>query len=206
MLKVNLYFDEIDFYRYLPQTDCRECGLTTCKEFLGNLKRREIRLADCPHLSAHMIYAFDVALNAQQIIPEIELMQLPVIGKPGLVEFNIPDKHSPLLISGNSELTQLALSAILATTVKPFYVLFVDILGHTIDMAMIYGVLNEVRIRDAIEESHITDMIDHREIVIPGFAGSLHQEIERLTGLSVNVGPICCGELPLYFGEDWIPP
>ena len=206
MLKANLYFEEIDFYRYLPQTDCRKCGFKTCREFLGNLKRGEIRPVDCPHLSAHMMYAFDVALNAQQIIPEIELMQLPVIGKPGLVEFNMPDNRSPLLISGNSGLTQLALSAILATTVKPFYALFLDILGHTIDMAMIYGVLNEVRIRDAIEESCITEMIDHREIVIPGFAGSLKEEIERLTGLSVYVGPICCGELPLYFGEDWVAP
>ena len=206
MLKVNLYIDEIDFRKYLPGTDCGECGLSDCKDFLENMRAGSIGPESCPFLSPNMVYAFGVALNAEQTLPEMELMQLPVPAKSGLVEFNTPDRRAPLLISGNSELTQLALSSILATTIKPFYALFVDTLGNTIDMAMIYGAFTEVRIRDMIVKSGINDMVDHREMVIPGFAGSLNEEIERLTGWRVNVGPVCCGELPLYFGEEWVVP
>ena len=52
----------------------------------------------------------------------------------------------------------------------------------------------------------MSERLDHKEMTIPGFAKPLNGEIERLTGWDVNVGPICCGELPLYFGEDWVAP
>jgi CO dehydrogenase/acetyl-CoA synthase gamma subunit (corrinoid Fe-S protein) len=57
-----------------------------------------------------------------------------------------------------------------------------------------------------IVDSGISKRLDHKEMVIPGFAKPLNREIERLTGWNVNIGPVCCGELPLYFGEDWVTP
>ncbi|MBI4619876.1 MAG: hypothetical protein HY739_06915 [Desulfobacterales bacterium] len=206
MLKANLYFDQIDFYKYLPQTDCKECGLDSCKELLKRLKTGGIKPEVCPHISKNMAYAFSTALNADRIIPEIELMQLPVPAESGLIEFNMPDKNSSLLISGNSELSQLALSGILTTTIKPFYVLFVDTNGDTMDMAVIFKTFTAERIKDTILDNNMSERLDHKEMIIPGFAKSLNREIERLTGWNVNVGPICCGELPLYFGEDWVAP
>ncbi len=205
-MKTNLYFDKIDFCKYLPQTNCGECGFSKCNTLLEQLKTNEAKPESCPYLSENMAYAFHTAVNAERIIPEMELMQLPVPAEPGLVEFNMPDRNSILLISGNSELTQLALSAVISTTAKPFYALFVDTRGNTIDMAMIYGTFTEDRIRDMIEESGMRKKIDHREMVIPGLARPLENEIMRLTGWHVNVGPVCCGELPLHFGDEWIIP
>lgn len=206
MLKANLYFDQIDFKKYLPLTDCRECGFNNCSGLLEKLKTGGLKTEVSPHISKNLAHAFSTALNAEQIIPEIELIQLPVPGEPGLVEFNMPDKNSSLLISGNSELTQLALSAILATTVKPFYVLFIDTKGDTVDMAMIYKTFTAERVKDMIVDSGMSERLNHKEMIIPGFARPLNREIERLTGWNVNIGPICCGELPLYFGEDWVAP
>ena len=206
MLKTNLYPDKIDFYKYLPQTDCGECGLDSCMEFLEGMKREDIKAEACPFFSGNMTYAFTTALSAEEIMPDTEVIQVPVPAETGLVEFNMPDKDSPLLISGNSEITQLALSAILATTVKPFFVLFIDTRGNTVDMAMIYGAFTEDRIKNMLEECQIAEKLNHKEMVIPGFAGPLSEEIERLTGWRVEVGPVCCGELPLYFGEDWVAP
>lgn len=206
MLKSNLYFDQIDFYKYLPQTDCKECGLDSCKELLKRLKTGGIKPEACPHISKNMAHAFSTALNVDRIIPEIELIQLPVLAESGLVEFNMPDKNSSLLISGNSEITQLALSAIFATTIKPFYVLFIDTKGDTVDMAMIYKTFTAKCVKDMIVDSSMSERLDHKEMIIPGFAKPLNREIERLTGWNVNIGPICCGELPLYFGEDWVAP
>jgi len=206
MLKTNLYFDKIDFCKYLPQTNCGECGFSDCNALLEKLKANEIKPESCPYLSKNMAYAFHTALNAERIIPEMELVQLPVPAESGLVEFNMPDRKAPLLISGNSELTQLALSAILSTTIMPFYVLFIDTRGNTLDMAMIYGTFTEDRIKCMIEDSNIMERLDHREMVIPGLAEPLDEEIRRITRWNVNTGPVCCGELPIYFGEDWLAP
>ena len=207
MLKANLYFDNINFYKYLPQTDCKQCGFNNCLSFLKKMRADEgLDFGVCPHLSMNMVYAFNIALNAHKIIPEIELMQLPMPGETGLIEINMPDEPSPLLISGNSELTQIALFAILTRTIKPFYVLFIDTRGDTVDMAVIHKTFSAEGIKNGIENSRIVDMVGHREMVIPGFAGSLEEEIKQVTGWNVNIGPLCCGELPLYFGEDWVRP
>ena len=206
MLKADMYLDQIDLYKYLPQTDCGECGVNSCHELLKRLKTGKGSPELCPHFSRNMVHAFNITLNAGRIIPEIEVMQLPVPAEPGLLELNMPDEDSTVLISGNSELTQLALSAVLATTSMRFYVLFIDTRGNTVDMAMIYGVLTEERIKGMLEESNLMKRLDHREMVIPGLAGSLQKEMERLSGWTVHVGPVCCGELPLYFGESWAPP
>jgi CO dehydrogenase/acetyl-CoA synthase gamma subunit (corrinoid Fe-S protein) len=207
VLKANLYFDNINFYKYLPQTDCKQCGFNNCLNFLKKMRTDErLEPKVCPHLSVNMAYAFNIALNAYKVIPEIELMQLPIPGKPGLVEINMPDENSPLLISGNSELTQTVISAIFTTTIKSFYLLFIDTRGDTVDMAAIHKTFTAEGIKNGIENSRIVDMAGHREMVIPGFAGSLKEEIKQVTGWNVNIGPLCCGELPLYFGEDWVRP
>jgi len=207
VLKANLYFDNINFYKYLPQTNCKQCGFNNCLNFLKKMRTDErLEPEVCPQLSVNMAYAFNIALNAHKVIPEIELMQLPIPGKPGLIEINMPDENSPLLISGNSELTQLVLSAIFTTTIKPFYVLFLDTRGDTVDMAVIHKTFTAEGIKNGIENSRLLNMVGHREMVIPGFAGSLEEEIKQVTGWNVNIGPLCCGELPLYFGEDWVRP
>jgi len=100
----------------------------------------------------------------------------------------------------------LAISAIFATTIKPFYVLFIDTKGDTVDMAMIYKTFTAERVKDMIVDSRMSERLDHKEMIIPGFAKPLNREIERLTGWNVNIGPICCRALPLYFGEDWAAP
>jgi len=40
----------LDVYRYLPKTNCRECGEKTCMAFASQLIEREVKLEDCPPL------------------------------------------------------------------------------------------------------------------------------------------------------------
>jgi CO dehydrogenase/acetyl-CoA synthase gamma subunit (corrinoid Fe-S protein) len=45
-----------------------------------------------------------------------------------------------------------------------------------------------------------------KDIIIPGLASSLKNEIETMTGWNASVGPVCAAELPLYLSDIWIPP
>ncbi|MDI6889117.1 MAG: acetyl-CoA decarbonylase/synthase complex subunit gamma [Methanocellales archaeon] len=40
----------LDIYRYLPKTNCRECGEKTCMAFASQLIERDVKLEDCPQL------------------------------------------------------------------------------------------------------------------------------------------------------------
>ncbi|MBW2553618.1 MAG: acetyl-CoA decarbonylase/synthase complex subunit gamma, partial [Deltaproteobacteria bacterium] len=41
----------IDIFKFLPKTNCGECGIPTCLAFAMKLAARQIELAACPYVS-----------------------------------------------------------------------------------------------------------------------------------------------------------
>jgi acetyl-CoA decarbonylase/synthase complex subunit gamma len=136
----------------------------------------------------------------------VPLLLHPRPGFCGLIELNNPGPASPVVLSGNNEYTEQVLMTVLGTTVCPFFVLFVNTEGNTVDMAMIYQTLTAERVYTALKETGLGEKAEVREFLIPGLAASLKADIERLTGWRVRVGPVCAAELPLFLSESWIPP
>jgi CO dehydrogenase/acetyl-CoA synthase gamma subunit (corrinoid Fe-S protein) len=204
MLLADTYMDRIDFLRYLPQTDCTECGAKTCQEFVQDLKQGRKKPQECPHLSENLCYAFRVALDADNLLPKFPCLTAPRPGPTGLVEINTPYDDSPILISGNNIHTQDVITSILATTRSPFFLVFADTKGDTVDMAVIYKSLTAEQIRKDVQASRVLDRTSHQEIIIPGLAGTVGDELKESTGWNVTVGPICAGELPLFLADRWL--
>lgn len=206
MLLADTYLDRIDFLRYLPQTDCTECRAKTCQEFVQDLKQGRKKPQDCPHLSENLYYSFQVSLDADNLLPKFPCLTAPRPGPTGLVEINTPDDNSPILISGNNIHTQDVITSILGTTRSPFFLLFADTKGDTVDMAVIYKTLTAEQIRKDIQASGVLDRTSHQKIIIPGLAEAVGEELNQLTGLNVIVGPICAAELPLFLPDRWSAP
>jgi acetyl-CoA decarbonylase/synthase complex subunit gamma len=122
----------------------------------------------------------------------------------GLIEINNPDRDSPILISGNNIHTQDVMTSILGTTKSPFFVLFADTRGDTVDMAVILKSLTVEVIHDAVDRSGVLEKTGHQEIVIPGLARLVGDELGKSVDWNVRVGPFCAGELPLFFADSWL--
>jgi CO dehydrogenase/acetyl-CoA synthase gamma subunit (corrinoid Fe-S protein) len=201
-----LYLEKVDFLKYLKRTDCAQCGIASCEEFVDALKNGRKKPRDCPFLSKKEAYAFEVALKAKDLWPEVPLLTHPRPSLIGLVEINNPNSDSSVLISGNNDYTEQVLLTTLGTTISPFFVLFVDTDGSTVDMSMIYQTFTTERVYQALKETGIEGKTRKRELIIPGFASFLKEGIEKLTGWQVTVGPVCAAELPLFLSEMWGPP
>lgn len=206
MASADLYLETIDFLRYLKRTDCGECGIESCKEFVNALIKKLKKPSDCPFLKKNEVYAFEIALKSKDLLPEVPLLTHPRPSLVGLVEVNNPHPDSVVLISGNNEYTEQFLMTILGTTTCAFFVIFADADGNTVDMAMVYRTLTAEKIHKALIESGIEEKTRKRDMIIPGFASPLKEETEYLTGWQVQVGPICAAELPLFLSEIWTPP
>jgi CO dehydrogenase/acetyl-CoA synthase gamma subunit (corrinoid Fe-S protein) len=200
MIAADLYLNKIDFLKYLPQTDCQECGEVSCAELVKQLKKGTRTPSACTFLTENQIRSFHLALRGESILPQVPALDLPRPATSGLVEINHPNESSLLLISGNSEFTQEVLSSIMAYTLSSYWLLFVDCRGDTIDMAMIYESLKAEKIMAALEEVAVHR---RREIILPGFAAPLKQPLEQQIAWQVKVGPLCIAELPLFLGDDW---
>jgi len=203
MINADLYLQRIDLLRYLPGSDCGECGAYSCAGLIRGLKDGTISASDCPFLPEHRVAAFRLALRAREILPAVPAFELPRPGCPGLVEINNPSGDSPVLVSGNSQFTQEVVTTLLGFTVSPFRVLFVDCRGDTVDMAMIYHSLTVDRICQALAVAESPASAKVMELILPGFARELERPLVQQTGWSVQVGPICVAELPLFLGERW---
>jgi CO dehydrogenase/acetyl-CoA synthase gamma subunit (corrinoid Fe-S protein) len=203
MITADLYLNKIDFIKYLPGTDCKECGELLCADFVKQLKIGGRTPAQCPSLGENQIRAFELVLQVKRILPEIPALDLPRPVPGGLLGINQADEDSLVLVSGNSEFTQEVLTAIMAFTLSPFWLLLADCRGDTVDMAMVYQSLEVEKILATLEESPLQQRQARREMVLPGFAAKLRQPLEQRTGWQVRVGPVCIAELPLFLGKDW---
>jgi len=202
----DLYLDTVNILRYLNRADCAQCGFTSCAEFIGALKNGSKKPQDCSFISANQAYALDVIQRIKDLWPEVPLLTHPRPSLIGLVELNRPDANSSVIITGNNEYTEQVLMTVLGTTVCPFFVLFVDTDGNTVDMAMVYKTLTAERIHKALRETAIEQRASRKELIVPGLASPLRNDIEKMTGWNVRVGPVCAAELPLFLSDIWIPP
>jgi len=206
VLSADLYVEKINFLRYLNQSDCKECGFPSCNEFILALRAGRADTHACFLLTRNKAYAFEATRKIQELWPEVPLLTHPRPGFTGLIEVNNPEPFSLVLVTGNNEYTGEVIMTVLGTTICPFFVVFADTGGNTVDMAMIYETFTAEIICSALNETGIGDKVQARELLIPGLSGSLKEDIERLSGWKVRVGPVCAAELPLFLSELWIPP
>ncbi len=206
MSSADLYINSIDIKKYLNESECFECGYSSCNDFIDALKHEKVDIQLCKFIDRNRLNAFEAIKKIETNWPEVPLITFPRPAYTGLMELNNPDEKSIILITGNNEFTEQVVLTVLGTTGCPFYVLFVDTDGNTIDMSMIYNTFNAERVSDALKKTGLLNMPTERKIIIPGLANSVESKIKKHTGFNVKTGPICVAELPLFLADIWIPP
>jgi CO dehydrogenase/acetyl-CoA synthase gamma subunit (corrinoid Fe-S protein) len=207
MLKANLYVDRIDIAPYLSPEECQGVGGPDCTRVAARLKDGSLKPEDCMSLSPARRQALSLAVQALEVLPVVQSLELPRPVPTDLFEINEPGPEAPLLVTGNSEFTLAVVTGLLAYTISPFYLLVVDTRGDTVDMSMIYRSFTAQRLDQGLENHRLAEKLKHRQLIIPGVVAPLKEELASYTGWDIRVGPICVAELPLFLGETyWQPP
>lgn len=203
MPDADLYLDRIDLDRYLTREECARCGASSCKELVEKLRERSCAPGDLG-LPDERLLPLASTLEMETSLPAVPSLEHPRPVEPALVELGDPSPGDPVLLTGNSALTQEVLLAVLSTTTSPFFVAFTDTRGDTLDMAVILSSFTPRRVARSLEGFGLRDRAPGSALLLPGLAGPMASAISSATGLSVEVGPVCAAELPLFFGERWI--
>lgn len=206
MLTADLYLDKIDLARYLTPQEAAAAGAKNAADLAARLKSGALRPENCPAFSPQKRYALSLALKAAEVLPPVQSLELPRPVSADLFELNDPTAAAPVLVTGNSEFTLTVMTALLATTVSPFFLLLVDCRGDTVDMAMVYRSFTPQRLDQGIGAHGLAARLHHKSLIIPGVLAPLKEELAHYTGWDIRVGPICAAELPLFMGEAWQPP
>jgi acetyl-CoA decarbonylase/synthase, CODH/ACS complex subunit gamma len=130
--------------------------------------------------------------------------QKPIQMNPGLYRIGTPGKDAPVLMTVNFSLTFFTLQGYLEATRIPCFMLIVDTEGLSVLTAVAAGKLSETLVRDSLKKFEVEKEVNHKKLIIPGYASPLSGRIEDASGWKVLVGPRDAAEIGEFLHEEWI--
>ena len=116
--------------------------------------------------------------------------QVPMQVEQKIYKIGETTPASPLFITTNFSLTYFIVSGEIENSKTPGYLAVMDCEGLSVLTAWAAGKFTASKISQFIQESGVTNQIQHRELVIPGYVAILSGSIEdKLEGWKVTVGP-----------------
>jgi acetyl-CoA decarbonylase/synthase complex subunit gamma len=153
------------------------------------------------------------SVDGWSLLPNVVLRQniytdprKPVAVEPGLKVFGNPDENSPVMFTTNFALTYYTVASDVESANVNAYLLVVDTEGIAVDSAVAGRKLTAEKVAEAIKGSGIEDKVKHRRLTIPGKAMRLSEEIEKLSGWQVLVGPSDSSGIPKFLQDKWQKP
>lgn len=119
---------------------------------------------------------------------------LRVVGSPG--------RHSPVLVTGNYDLTVRRVLRAMAG--RDAWLVVAPSGGINVWCASSGGHLGTHQVVTALKTSGIAERVDHRDVVLPQLSatGVLALDVFRRCGWRVRFGPAHCEDLPRYLDAD----
>ncbi|MDR1955036.1 MAG: hypothetical protein LBP82_03690 [Candidatus Methanoplasma sp.] len=189
-----------DILKYLPRKNCGGCGKSRCEEFAGSLSKGESEIKECPEIGLEMKRSLEGGLSIRLEVHEADFTMSTVSEQ--LIPVNDPTPDSPVLVTGNSNVTLYVLRLIFerAPNVSA-WIIPTDTKGFTIDHVMSMGVMTPMTVMNAISTSGIVSRVNSKIMIIPGLCEGLERKIETITKWKVIVGPKSGFELPAYLTQ-----
>jgi acetyl-CoA decarbonylase/synthase complex subunit gamma len=129
----------------------------------------------------------------------------PVSVDPGVREFGLPDRNSPVLITTNYALTYFTVESDLKAANITCYLVVVDTGGISVESAVAGRYLTPELIANALKEYHVDKLVGHRFVILPGLAARLSGETEEVSGWHVIVGPKDSSGIAQMIVDRWPP-
>lgn len=123
--------------------------------------------------------------------------------EPCLYGVGTPDENSPVLLTSNFRATFHSLIDDLKKSKTSCHIIALDTGGLAVSVAVAADRLNAELVKNALDKSGIKNKINHRKIIIPGYAAKIAQDIEKNSDWKVIVGPQDSSEIGEFLGKTW---
>jgi acetyl-CoA decarbonylase/synthase, CODH/ACS complex subunit gamma len=153
-------------------------------------------------------YASAVVLKADdksQILPLTALRmnlysdpQKPSQVEPKVYAIGNVTKDSPVYVTTNFSLTYFTVEGEISGSKIPSYIIACPTDGTSVLTAWAAGKFNGEKIAEFMKTCGIEDMVNHRNIVIPGYVAVIKGALEEKSGWKVMVGPAEASGLPAF--------
>ncbi len=116
--------------------------------------------------------------------------QKPIQVEPKIYPVGEPDRNSPVFVTTNFSLTYFIVSGEIENSGISAWLVIPECEGLSVLTAWAAGKFSGTMIAKSIKDMGLEEMVDTREIIIPGFVSQISGELEEgLPGWKVKVGP-----------------
>lgn len=115
--------------------------------------------------------------------------QKPIAIEAKVYEVGKPGRDAPVFLTTNFSLTYFCVLGDVESAREAAYILPVDTDGTSVLTAWAAGKLSPEKVRDFLETSGITELVDHRRLIIPGGLAVMTDKLKEVTGWEILVGP-----------------
>nr|HID58894.1 acetyl-CoA decarbonylase/synthase complex subunit gamma [Desulfobacterales bacterium] len=131
--------------------------------------------------------------------------QRPMTVTAGIYEVGTPDETSPVLVTTNFSLTYFIVSGEIEGSRVPSWLLIMDTEGLSVMTAWAAGKFVGDAVGAFVKKCGISDKVEHKNIIIPGYAASISGDLEEeLPDWKVLIGPREAAYIPKYL-KEWKP-
>ncbi|PKP59437.1 MAG: hypothetical protein CVT88_05485 [Candidatus Altiarchaeales archaeon HGW-Altiarchaeales-1] len=123
--------------------------------------------------------------------------------EPKMYAIGTPDENSPVLITSNFALTYFAVAGDVESAKISCWLLVMDTEGLAVLVALAGGKLTADKIKEAMDNSKVENLVKHRKLVVPGYVGRIKGAIEDATKWEILVGPQDSGGLGDFLRKNW---
>jgi acetyl-CoA decarbonylase/synthase complex subunit gamma len=127
--------------------------------------------------------------------------QKPIQVKPAIYDVGEPGPDSPFMITSNFSLTYFSVEGDVDKSKVPSRILVIDTEGLSVLTAFAAGKMEPDKMAEAIQESGITDLVNHKKVIIPGMIARASGKLEDLSGWEIIVGPRESSGIPKFLRE-----
>lgn len=128
--------------------------------------------------------------------------QRPMTVTQGIYEIGGPGPDSPVCVTTNFSLTYFIVSGEIESSRVPTWLLIKDTEGLSVMTAWAAGKFSGDDVGMFVKKSGIADKINHKNIIIPGYAAAIAGDLEEeLQGWAVKIGPREAAHLAKFLKE-----
>jgi acetyl-CoA decarbonylase/synthase, CODH/ACS complex subunit gamma len=124
--------------------------------------------------------------------------QKPLQVEPKMYAVGEVNEKSPVLITTNFSLSYYTVLAEVEASRIPAYIMSVDTEGMSVLTAWAAEKFTPDRLSAAISSFGVTDKVNHKTVILPGYVAMLSGELEEQSGWKVVVGPKEAAQLPAF--------
>lgn len=111
------------------------------------------------------------------------------------------NRNSPVYVTTNFSLTYYTVEGEVAASKVPSYIIPVDTDGTSVLTAWAAGKFSGESIAETMKKVEIEKLVDHKEVIIPGFVAVLSGKLQEASGWKVAVGPREAAGIPSFIKD-----